>query len=577
MINSACATSGPLLDAAYARLGMPPTHAVTRDVIEGETAELRLYDYYFASNPEVERSLLALDVRPEQILRTSFGWRPERFDLDAPVERGPGSGPCSSAGSACARACPSCWRPGRPSTSTGELVLVGAVDDEIRELVDAHARSGRVRLAGYVENPAALYSGSDVFVFPTWEEGGPQVTYEAAACGLPVVTTPMGAARLVEDGRTGVVVEPGSVAQIACGDPAAGRGRRDPARPTQRPRGRPPTGSRTAGSALSAPSCSAGRFTPVPAADARRWSARGTTPVDVRRGGPPSSTRSRSAARPAARRDVFPRGAVARRARGRTAPGADRRPRGPAARSGRGDGTRPRLPGGARLEDLDRGEHADPDQDPDHRQRADLAAVDVEIDGAAGTTAVVIRSDGATPSCRPASSASMRSMSCARRTRTTSAVGPLTWTSSTWRGYTRDHWPPWSGKLDLRPVEDALADDRRRGVGHLVPRRVPVHALRDGAGGDDEVAGGGAQGVGVDRAGGRQERDLRVGPVGALGGDGDVAGEQADEDGTEQHVPPAHERLERVPDRHRPPPPRHLVESGTRTRAGPLGDRMKIS
>ena len=82
MINSACATSGPILDAAYARLGMPPTHAVTRDVIDGETAELRLYDYYFASNPEVERSLLALDVRPEQILRTSFGWRPERFDLD---------------------------------------------------------------------------------------------------------------------------------------------------------------------------------------------------------------------------------------------------------------------------------------------------------------------------------------------------------------------------------------------------------------------------------------------------------------------------------------------------------------
>ena len=110
----------------------------------------------------------------------------------------------------------------------GELVLVGAVDDEIRELVDAHTRSGRVRLAGYVDNPAALYAESDVFVFPTWEEGGPQVTYEAAACGLPVVTTPMGAARLVEDGRTGVVVEPGSVAQIACGDPAAGRGRRDP-------------------------------------------------------------------------------------------------------------------------------------------------------------------------------------------------------------------------------------------------------------------------------------------------------------------------------------------------------------
>lgn len=215
MINSACATSGPLLDTAYARLGMPPTHAVTREVIEGETAELRLYDYYFASNPEVERSLLALDIRPEQILPTSFGWRPERFDLDTTVERSSGLRAVFVGRIGVRKGVPELLEAWSSLDLDGELVLVGAVDDEIRDLVDKHTRSGRVRLAGYVENPAALYAGSDVFVFPTWEEGGPQVTYEAAACGLPVVTTPMGAARLVEDGRTGVVVEPGSVAQIA--------------------------------------------------------------------------------------------------------------------------------------------------------------------------------------------------------------------------------------------------------------------------------------------------------------------------------------------------------------------------
>lgn len=215
MINSACATSGPLLDQAYARLGMPPTHAVTRDVIEGETAELRLYDYYFASNPEVETSLLALDVRPEQILRTSFGWRPERFALAAPVEREPGFRAVFVGRIGVRKGVPELLEAWASLDVAGELLLVGAVDEEIRDLVDEHARTGRVRLAGYVDNPAALYAGSDVFVFPTWEEGGPQVTYEAAACGLPVVTTPMGAARLVEDGRTGVVVEPGSAVQIA--------------------------------------------------------------------------------------------------------------------------------------------------------------------------------------------------------------------------------------------------------------------------------------------------------------------------------------------------------------------------
>ncbi|NTW42079.1 MAG: glycosyltransferase family 4 protein, partial [Cellulomonadaceae bacterium] len=88
-------------------------------------------------------------------------------------------------------------------------------DDEIAELVAEHTRSGRVRLWGYADNPGAIYAGSDVFVFPTWEEGGPQVTYEAAGCGLPVITTPMGAARLVEHERTGLVVAPGSPGQLA--------------------------------------------------------------------------------------------------------------------------------------------------------------------------------------------------------------------------------------------------------------------------------------------------------------------------------------------------------------------------
>jgi len=66
-----------------------------------------------------------------------------------------------------------------------------------------------VRLTGYVSDIGSLYRSADFFVFPTFEEGGPQVTYEAAGCGLPVITTPMGAARLVESERSGLVVAAG--------------------------------------------------------------------------------------------------------------------------------------------------------------------------------------------------------------------------------------------------------------------------------------------------------------------------------------------------------------------------------
>jgi len=103
----------------------------------------------------------------------------------------------------------------RDSGVDGELVLVGSVEPAIADLVDGHVRGGRVRLTGHVKDVGAKYGSADIFVFPTLEEGGPQVTYEAAGCGLPIITTPMGAARLVEDGRTGIVVAPGDRAQLA--------------------------------------------------------------------------------------------------------------------------------------------------------------------------------------------------------------------------------------------------------------------------------------------------------------------------------------------------------------------------
>ncbi len=75
--------------------------------------------------------------------------------------------------------------------------------------IEAGIATGRVRHLGHVDDIGTVYSQSDAFVFPTFEEGGPQVTYEAAAFGLPCVTTPMGGARLVKTGRTGTLVPPG--------------------------------------------------------------------------------------------------------------------------------------------------------------------------------------------------------------------------------------------------------------------------------------------------------------------------------------------------------------------------------
>ena len=60
-----------------------------------------------------------------------------------------------------------------------------------------------------------MYAAADVFVFPTHEEGGPQVIYEAAACGLASIVSPMGAGRIVRHGSECLMIDPLDVGNIA--------------------------------------------------------------------------------------------------------------------------------------------------------------------------------------------------------------------------------------------------------------------------------------------------------------------------------------------------------------------------
>jgi glycosyltransferase involved in cell wall biosynthesis len=65
-----------------------------------------------------------------------------------------------------------------------------------------------VTVLDYVSDAGALYRSADIFAFPTLEEGAPLVTYEACGCGLPAVTTEMGAARIIANGREGFILDP---------------------------------------------------------------------------------------------------------------------------------------------------------------------------------------------------------------------------------------------------------------------------------------------------------------------------------------------------------------------------------
>ncbi len=94
-----------------------------------------------------------------------------------------------------------------------ELWLVGSVHDEARPHLKKYWRDN-IKIVGFVRGVEDYLSQGTVHVFPSQCEGSAKVTYEAAACGLPQITT-REAGDVVNDGVEGILVRPGDVGELA--------------------------------------------------------------------------------------------------------------------------------------------------------------------------------------------------------------------------------------------------------------------------------------------------------------------------------------------------------------------------
>lgn len=90
-----------------------------------------------------------------------------------------------------------------------ELVLVGWMEPAVREVFE-RLRPPNVRHMGFAEDVSKFFREASVHVFPSECEGSAKVTYEAAASGLPQITT-REAGDVVVPGRTGWVIPPNDV------------------------------------------------------------------------------------------------------------------------------------------------------------------------------------------------------------------------------------------------------------------------------------------------------------------------------------------------------------------------------
>ena len=98
-----------------------------------------------------------------------------------------------------------------------ELTLVGHVHDEIRPHLARWTGPGSgvtVHLPGTTDRVEAHYQRTTVHVFPSFCEGCAKTTAEAAACGLPQITT-RESGDVVRDGVNGRLVPRGDVSALA--------------------------------------------------------------------------------------------------------------------------------------------------------------------------------------------------------------------------------------------------------------------------------------------------------------------------------------------------------------------------
>lgn len=92
------------------------------------------------------------------------------------------------------------------------IILIGLTRKQIKRLPRNIIGLERTNS---VQELAQYYSNANVFLNPTWEDNFPTTNLEALACGTPVITYRTGGSIEAIDDKTGVIVEQGSIKELA--------------------------------------------------------------------------------------------------------------------------------------------------------------------------------------------------------------------------------------------------------------------------------------------------------------------------------------------------------------------------
>ncbi|MFB5760246.1 glycosyltransferase family 4 protein [Paenibacillus medicaginis] len=94
-----------------------------------------------------------------------------------------------------------------------QLTLAGNIDNNVMTLLESYKDSFIHKKFVPQKELVDIYNESDLFILPSLCEGSALVTYEAAACGLPLIVT-HNTGTVVTNNHDGIIVESGSTKSI---------------------------------------------------------------------------------------------------------------------------------------------------------------------------------------------------------------------------------------------------------------------------------------------------------------------------------------------------------------------------
>lgn len=197
------ATQFQLLREEYQQWNLPlhlPTWNYNRSLHELEEA-----DYITIPSPFVRQSMITAGIPEQKLIEIPFGMDQSRFITPKATSSHPFR--VIFAGQISIRkGVPyllEAWR--QLQWSDAELWLVGGLTADFKTIQQRWANLTGVKFWGHSSDLPNMFQQSDLFVFPSIEEGSALVTYEAMACGLPVITT-LNAGSVVRDGQDGFII-----------------------------------------------------------------------------------------------------------------------------------------------------------------------------------------------------------------------------------------------------------------------------------------------------------------------------------------------------------------------------------